>query len=182
MRDELVERARRGDREAFGRLAEEEIGRLRIIARLVLRDADLAEDAVQEALLRCWRQLPKLRDVRRFDAWLTRILVHAASDELARHRRFRAAVRDVAAEPSEGDTTLSIGVREQLERGFARLSIEQRAVVVLHHYAGLTMTEVAAALEVPPGTVKSRYHYALASLRAALEADDRAAIPGEVLA
>ena len=78
MRHELVERARRGDREAFALLAAGEVDRLHAIARLVLRDPHLAEDAVQEALVRCWRQLPKLRDVDRFDAWLYRILVRAA--------------------------------------------------------------------------------------------------------
>ena len=70
MRQDLVERAKHGDREAFGQLAAGEVDRLHAIARLVLRDADLAHDAVQEALVRAWRQLPKLRDVERFDGWM----------------------------------------------------------------------------------------------------------------
>ena len=86
MRQDLIERARQGDREAFGQLAALEIDRLHAIARLILRDAYLAEDAVQEALIRCWRQLPKLRDVATFDGWLYRILVRAAADEFGRRQ------------------------------------------------------------------------------------------------
>ena len=97
MRQDLVERARQGDREAFGELAAGEVDRLNAIARLVLRDPDLAEDAVQEALVRCWRQLPKLRDVDRFDAWMYRILMHAAQDEISRRRRFQVVVQSAVS-------------------------------------------------------------------------------------
>ncbi len=182
MRLDLVERARRGDREAFGQLAAGEVDRLHAIARLVLRDPDLAEDAVQEALVRCWRQLPRLRDVERFDGWLYRILVRAAADEGGRRRRHEAAVRMIHVEPVTADAAREVADRDQLEAGFRRLSIDHRAVVVLHHYAGLPLPEVAAALGIPAGTAKSRYHYAMAALRAALEADARAADHGEALA
>lgn len=183
MRSELVEQARNGDREAFGRLAAAEVDRLLAVARLILRDSALAEDAVQEALVRCWRQLPKLRDVERFDGWLYRILVHAASEESRRRRRFEASVRMVRVEPTVLDDVEVIADRDQLEQGFRRLSIEHRAVVVLHHYMGLPLTEIAAALGIPVGTAKSRYHYAMSALRAALEAERRAGIHhGEVLA
>jgi RNA polymerase sigma factor (sigma-70 family) len=180
MRQSLVERARRGDREAFAELAAAEVDRLHAIARLVLRDPDLAADAVQEALVRCWRQLPKLRDTERFDAWLYRILMHAATDELRRRRRFEASVQSVRVEPRIGDSTHQLADRDQLERGFRRLSIDHRAVVVLHHYVGLALPEVAAALRIPVGTAKSRLYYAMSELRAALEADDRLAAPGKV--
>jgi RNA polymerase sigma-70 factor (ECF subfamily) len=182
MRMDLVERARRGDQEAFGQLAAGEVDRLHAIARLVLRDPELAEDAVQEALVRCWRQLPKLRDVERFDGWLYRILVRAAADEFGRRRRHEAAVRAIRMEPRLADTARDLADRDELEGGFRRLSIDHRAVVVLHHYMGLPLPEVAAALGIPRGTAKSRYHYAMAALRAALEADARAADRGEVLA
>jgi RNA polymerase sigma-70 factor (ECF subfamily) len=175
MRQDLIERARQGDREAFGQIAALEIDRLHAIARLILRDAYLAEDAVQEALIRCWRQLPKLRNVATFDGWLYRILVRAAADELGRRHRFAASVQSLRLEPSMADQTGGIADREELERAFGRLSIDHRAVVVLHHYADLAMPQVAKALEIPEGTAKSRYHYAMAALRAALEADSRLA-------
>jgi RNA polymerase sigma-70 factor (ECF subfamily) len=173
MREDLVERARQGDREAFGELAAGEVNRLNAIARLVLRDPDLAEEAVQEALVRCWRQLPKLRDVASFDGWLYRILIRAAQDEVNRRRRFQVAVQSTSAEPSVADRSRDIADRDQLESGFKRLSVHHRAVVVLHHYVGLPMPQVAEALGIPEGTAKSRYHYAMAALRAALEADNR---------
>ena len=173
MRHDLVERARQGDREAFGELAAGEVDRLLVIARLVLRDPDLAEDAVQEALVRCWRQLPKLREVDRFDGWLYRILMHAAQDEVRKRRRFEATVQNMRIEPSIADGTQIVGDREELEQGFRRLSINHRAIVVLHHYLGLPLPEAAAALGIPVGTAKSRYHFAMSSLRAALESENR---------
>jgi len=175
MRQELIERAQRGDREAFGQLAAGEINRLHAIAHLILRDADLAEDAVQEALIRCWRQLPRLRDVANFDGWLYRILAHAAADESSRRRRFAASVRNLRLEPSEADGTRAIADRDELELAFRRLSVDHRAVIVLHQYVGLPLPQVAAVLGMKPGTAKSRYHYAIASLRASLDADARLA-------
>jgi RNA polymerase sigma-70 factor (ECF subfamily) len=180
MRADLVERARSGDREAFGQLAASEVDRLLAVARLILRDGDQAEDAVQEALVRCWRRLPGLRDVERFDGWLYRILVNAATDETKRRRRFEATVRTITVEPAIGDDVHAIVDREELEHGFRRLSIDHRAVVVLHHYLGLPLTEVAATLGIPTGTAKSRYHYAMSALRAALEAEARPIVRGEV--
>jgi RNA polymerase sigma-70 factor (ECF subfamily) len=180
MRQELVERARRGDRDAFGQLAAAQVDRLNAVARLILRDPDLAQDAVQEALVRCWRQLPKLRDVDRFDGWLYRILVRAAADEIARRRRFEATVQAISVEPSVADDTHTLADRDLLERGFARLSVDHRAVVVLHHFLGIPLPEVASILGIPSGTAKSRHHYAMGALRAALEADARSPRPGEV--
>jgi RNA polymerase sigma-70 factor (ECF subfamily) len=180
MRQELVERARRGDRDAFGQLAAAQVDRLNAVARLILRDPDLAQDAVQEALVRCWRQLPKLRDVNHFDGWLYRILVRAATDEIVRRRRFEATVRAISVEPSVADDTRTLADRDLLERGFARLSVDHRAVVVLHHFLGMPLPEVASILGIPPGTAKSRHHYAMGALRAALEADARSPRPGEV--
>jgi RNA polymerase sigma-70 factor, ECF subfamily len=168
MRLDLVERARQGDRDAFG--------------QLILRDPDLAEDAVQEALVRCWRQLPKLRDIERFDGWLYRILVRAALDEFGRRRRFDASVQALPSEPGTGDAAAGLADRDLLERGFRHLSVEHRAVVVLHHYVGLPLPEVARTLGIPPGTAKSRYHYAMSALRSILEAEGRIGHPEGALA
>jgi RNA polymerase sigma-70 factor, ECF subfamily len=180
MRDRLIERARVGDREAFSELAAGEVDRLYATARLILRDPELAKDAAQEALVRCWRQLPKLRDVERFDGWLYRILVNAAADESRRHRRLRASIEPIPKEPSVSDAAQQVADREQLERGFRRLSQDQRTVVILHHYAGLTLDEVAAAIGVPSGTARTRYYGALSAMRAALDADARSPRPEEV--
>ena len=180
MRQELVERARRGDREAFGQLAAGDIERLLATARLVVRDPDLAEDVVQEALVRCWRQLPKLREVERYDGWLYRILMRASFDELGRRRRHEASVQAIAAEPVVGDGTAGVADRDELDRGFGRLSVDHRAIVVLHHYVGMPLPEAADALGIPVGTAKSRYRHAMSALRAGLEAEARLTGRGEV--
>jgi RNA polymerase sigma-70 factor (ECF subfamily) len=175
MRQQLIERAQRGDRDAFALLAAQDIDRLHAVARLILRDPHLAEDAVQEALIRCWRQLPQLREVDKYDGWLYRILVRSATDESSRRRRFAGTIQNLQLEPSISDRTRDVADRDELERGFQKLSLEHRAVIVLHHFADLPLPEVAAALGIRPGTAKSRYHYAMASLRAALEAEVRIA-------
>jgi len=180
MRSDLVEKAMRGDREAFGQLAAGEIERLLATARLVLRDADLAEDAVQEALVRCWRQLPKLRDVEHFDGWLYRILMRTAADQYNSRRRFQAKIQPLTAEPGMPDESAGLADRDELERSFRRLSTDHRAILVLHHYAGLPLTEAATALGIPPGTAKSRYHHAMSALRASLQAEGRLGSAEEV--
>jgi RNA polymerase sigma-70 factor, ECF subfamily len=170
---ELVDRARRGDREAFSVLAGGAVDRLYRIARLILRDAELAEDATQDALVRAWRDLPTLRDVERFDAWLYRLVVRACAD-VGRHRRkWRAEITVLPAEPAEADTTSALADRDQLERGLRRLTDAQQTILVLSFYIGLTPSEAAEALDIPVGTAKSRLHYAIEALRAAMAADER---------
>lgn len=173
MRRELVERARGGDREAFATLAAESIGRLFNIAQLMLRDRDLADDAVQETLVLAWRDLKGLRDLDGFDAWLYRVLVRSVYRE-AKHERRRFArtvqLREVLSHP---DTARDVEDRDTLDRGFRRLRPEQRAVLVLRHYLGFSDDEAADALSVPAGTVKSRLNRATSALRAELEADAR---------
>lgn len=181
MRANLVELARTGDTDAFGRLAAGHVDRLLSVARLILRDRDLADDAVQEALVRCWRYLPTLRDLDRFEAWLNRILMRAITDETKRRRRSELSI-DTIEEPWTGDGLATIADRELLDRGFQALSVDHRAVVVLHHFVGLTLAEAATALGIPEGTAKSRYHYAMSALRAAIDADGRLPLRGEVLA
>jgi RNA polymerase sigma-70 factor, ECF subfamily len=170
----LVERARAGDEEAFASLARAAGDRLLAIAYRILRDLGLAEDAVQQALVLAWRELPGLRDVERFDAWLRRLLVHACYREARRGRNWASNVQLLPMEHARPtDDFASVVERDQLERGFRRLSPEQRSVFVFHHYLGLTLAEVAADLGLPLGTVKSRLHYATNTLRGALEADLR---------
>ena len=173
----LVEQARSGDEEAFASLARAAGDRLLAIAYRILRDLGLAEDAVQQTLVLAWRELPQLRDVERFDAWLHRLLVNACYREIRNGRRWASNVRVLPVDgPAAPDDLLSVVARDQLDRGFRRLPPEQRAVFVFHHYLGLTLPEVADQLGVPVGTVKSRLHYATNTLRAALEADLRSPI------
>ena len=173
MRRDLVEAAGRGDHEAFEVLATSAADRLYAVARLILQSSDLAEDAVQEALVRAWQQLPSLRDPDRFDAWLYRLVVNACADQGRQLRRWSKQVRPIQLEPSIGDDTGSVADREQLERGFGRLKPEQRAVVVLHYYSGFSASEIAHMLGIPEGTARSRLYYATEAMRAALEADSR---------
>lgn len=170
----LVERAIKGDEDAYASLMTMAGDRLLAIAYRILRDLQQAEDAVQVALVAAWRDLPGLRDPDRFEAWLTRLLVRACYAEARRHRRWRVRMHVLPLEGPEGpDTTLSIADRDQLDRGFQRLPVDQRAIFILHHYVGWTHAEIAQNLGIPIGTAKSRIYYATQTLRAALEADAR---------
>jgi RNA polymerase sigma-70 factor (ECF subfamily) len=169
---DLVEQARRGDREAVTVLVHQVSDVLYSIAYRILRDPGLAEDALQNALVLAWRRIPKLRDPERFEAWIHRILVHACYDESQRARHWTATVRVLPIDgPSTPDGSDAVADRDELERAFRRLSIDQRAVFVLHHYLGLPLVEVAELLEIPAGTARSRLHYAIAGLRDALTAE-----------
>jgi RNA polymerase sigma-70 factor (ECF subfamily) len=180
---EIVDRAKRGDEEAFDELARLVGDKCMAIASRILRDVDLAEDAVQAALIVAWRDLRTLRDSSRFEPWLHRILTHECYAEARRRTRWSAEIRLLPVDgPVEADGILSVNDRDQLERAFRRLTLEQRAVLVFHHYLDLTLVEVADRLGVPLGTAKSRLHYATAALRASLEADARASTNQERLA
>jgi RNA polymerase sigma-70 factor (ECF subfamily) len=171
---DLVEQAQRGNREAFAILARSRGDVLFGIARRMLRDVDLAEDAVQQALVIAWRELPRLRDPDRFDAWLQRTLVHACYAEGRRKRAWMSAIRVLPVDgPAGPDDLASMIDRDEVERGFRRLSPEQRAILVLHHYLGLGSNEIGEVLGIPPGTARSRLHYAHRAMRALLEADAR---------
>jgi RNA polymerase sigma-70 factor (ECF subfamily) len=176
MDTDLVTRAQSGDEGAFMSLAVAVGDRLHAVAHRILRDTDLAEDATQQALLAIWRDLPQLRDPARFEAWSYRLLVRACYAEGRRSRAGSANLRLLESdEPMTRDALHTVHDRDQLERGFRRLSIDHRAVVVLHHYLDLSLSETADALGVPEGTVRSRLHYAMRGLRAALDADARPA-------
>jgi RNA polymerase sigma-70 factor (ECF subfamily) len=177
MQREVVERARRGDHDAFSELAAAAITRLDSAAWLILRDPEQAADAVQNALVRAWRDLPTLRDPDRFDAWLRRLLVRACMDEARRLRRHRVDVElHPIFVPSVAGHESVIADRDQVERGFIRLDPEMRAVIVLHHYLDLPLADVAVTLGIPVGTAKSRLHRGMALLRAALDADARSGL------
>jgi RNA polymerase sigma-70 factor (ECF subfamily) len=174
MQQQLVVRARRGDHDAFAALAGAAIRRLDAAARLILRDPEQAKDAVQETLVRAWRDLPTLRDPDRFDAWLHRLLYRACIDEARRLRRHRFEVDLTPIDHPDLDDANAVMVdRDELERGFSRLEPEARALIVLHHYLDLSLPDTAVALGIPLGTAKSRLHRALRTMRAALDADAR---------
>lgn len=171
---DLVIRARGGDHDAFATLVGAAIARLDAAARLILRDGELALDAVQDALVRAWRDLPGLRDPDRFDAWLYRLTVNACLD-LARRRRRRSievALSPIAM-PSVGDWSADVAERQQLDDALGRIEPGWRAIVVMHFYLGMPMPDIAAVLHIPLGTAKSRLHRALRELRAQLAEPDR---------
>jgi RNA polymerase sigma factor (sigma-70 family) len=176
MDTDLVVRAQRGDKDAYAILASDHVDRFLAVARRILRDLDLAEDATQQALLSTWQDLPQLRDPSRFEAWSYRILVRACYAEGRKERRWAPNLRLL---PTDAET-LQPGLdgvvnRDQLERGFRRLSLEHRTVVVLRHYLDLPMERVAEIVGIPIGTANSRLHHAMRAMRAALDADARPA-------
>ena len=170
----LVDRAQQGDEEAFGALTQAVGDRCMAIAYRILRDAAMAEDAVQTALSIAWRELRTLRDRDRFEPWLHRTLVNVCYGEAKRRRRQSANVLAMVPEDVQTpDDTLTVHDRDQLERGFRRLPPEQRAVLVFHYYLGMSVAEVSEHLGIPLGTAKSRIRYGTAAMRGALEADAR---------
>jgi RNA polymerase sigma-70 factor, ECF subfamily len=174
MDTDLVTRAQHGDEEAFASLALAVGDRLHAVAHRILRDLHLAEDATQQALLAIWRDLPQLRDPARFDAWSYRLLVRACYAEGRKERTWTPRLRLLDSdEPMQADGSSTVIDRDQLERGFRRLSIDHRAVVVLHHYLDWPLPKVADVLGIPDGTARSRLHHAMRGLRAALDADAR---------
>lgn len=174
MQRDLVEHARHGDHDAFEALASIAFDGLYALAYRILRDVDHADDAVQECLIRAWRELPRLRDPARFEAWLRRLLVNACHDESRRARRRSQKISVLPMDrASYGDAATDLAERDELERGFRRLSVEQRSVLVMTHYLGMTAGEISETLGVPVSTVRSRLLYAIKAMRAVLEADAR---------
>jgi RNA polymerase sigma factor (sigma-70 family) len=171
---DLVERAQVGDHRAFEALATAAARRLDTAARLILRDPDRAKDAVQDTLVLAWRDVPKLRDPDRWEAWLHRILVHACLADLRRNRRGPTMVELSSIDmPTAIDQASGVVTRDEIERGFRRLDDELRVVVVLHYYLDLPLAEVAERIGVPVGTAKSRLNRALVAMRRHLGAADR---------
>ena len=169
----LVTRARDGDRHAFAELARASGARLDATARLILRDPDLAQDAVQETLIRAWRSLPGLRDPASCDHWLHSLVAHACLD-LIRKRRRRVVEVELTPihDPVTQDPTIQVSERDLLDRLLARLDPETRAVVVLHLYLDHPLPRVATMLGIPTGTAKSRLHRALGAMRSGIAVDE----------
>ena len=175
----LVERAQHGDRDAYEALARASARRLFLTAHRIVRDADRADDAVQQTLVAMWRELPSLRDPDRFEAWTYRLVVRFCLTEARRVRR--TGVREISIDestPAHSDAFADSDLRDQLDRALRELSPEHRTVVVLHHYSGLPLTEIAEILGVPYGTVGSRLHHATRALRAAIQAGERTVVEG----
>jgi len=169
----LVEQSMRGDTAAFNTLMRREAKFMYGVASLILRDRQLCEDAVQQALVRAWRDLPRLREPQRFSAWLRRLVVNSCYDEARRERRHDHEAFERVAAPLASDHAPNVAERERVDHAFCRLPVEQRAVLVLHHYLQLTHPEIADSLGIPIGTVKSRIRRGLDNLRASLAVDDR---------
>ena len=171
---DLVIRAQGGDKDAYGLVASEIADRFLAVARRILRDRDLAEDATQQALLAIWRDLPRLRDPGRFESWSYRLLVNACYTEGRKQRHWTPNLRVLPIDEGTADQRLDRVVdRDQLERGFRRLTLDQRTVVVLYHYLDKPLDEIARILAIPVGTAHSRLHHAMRGMRAALDADAR---------
>ena len=176
---DLVDAAQHGDQAAFMDLVRSRGGRLFAIAHRILRDVDRAEDAVQDALVIAWRDLPSLRDPDRFDPWVHRLLTNVCISQATRERRRTANLRVLPLDgPSAPDDLLGVVTRDQLDQGFRRLTPDERAVLVLHHYVGYAPTEIAEVLGVPAGTIRSRLHHAHRAMRAALDAEARTSTAG----
>ena len=177
----LIERARRGEHDAFASLIDLHLARLDAAARLILRDPELARDAVQEALIRAWRDLPGLRDPDRFDAWLHRLTANACLDLIRRRKRrvIEVELSPIDAPPTR-DMAGALADRELVDKALAGLKPGQRAVVALHYLLGMPLPEVARALGIPLGTAKSRLHYSLAAMRSTVTAESDLAPPALV--
>lgn len=175
MDSDTVVRAQNGDRPAFTSLVEAVGGRFHAAAYSILRDRSLAEDATQQAFLNIWRKLPQLRDPERFEAWSYRLLVNECYAQSKAERRWLPSLPPpgAASDPFEPDAFTTVVARDELERAFRRLSVDHRTAVVLRHYAGMSVGQVADAVDAPVETVRSRLRYALRTMRAAIEADAR---------
>jgi RNA polymerase sigma-70 factor (ECF subfamily) len=178
MDEKTVIRAQQGDRDAFAALVEATADRLHAVAQGVLRDISRAEDATQQSLLQIWRDLPKLRDPARFDAWAYRITVRICYAEAKKARRLLPGrIDETRLDQAGSDATARIADRDQLERAFEHLSLDHRTVVVMRHYLEMPLEQIAESLSIPVDTVRSRLYHAMRGLRAALDADAREVRP-----
>ena len=183
MDTDVVVSAQGGDQVAFARLATEGARRMNALAYGILRDRSLAEDAVQQALINIWKDLPQLRQPERYESWTYKLLVRVCYAEARKRKRRSAEVQAAPArDPVAQDEFRNVADRDQLERAFERLSPEHRAVVVMHHYLDLPLEAVAASLDIPAGTARSRFHRAIHTMRAALEADSRPIVASPAMA
>ena len=178
----LIEQAQAGDRDAFARLAAEVSDRLYGLAVRILRDPEDAGEALQTALVQIWRDLPNLRDPDRFDAWTYRIVLNSCRSDRRRTKRSLVTFELAPEDSVVADAQMSIARRDELERAFKALGHDHRAVVVLYYYEDLSVPQIATALGISSGTVKSRLHYAREVMRSVIEAEARATTRRETTA
>ena len=178
MDQDLVVRVQQGDQRAFEALATADYPRLHRVAYSVLGDPALAEDATQQALLDIWRNLRRLRDPAKYEAWSYRLLVRACYAEAKRQPKWSTSDElPPAQEPRAVDAYGVVADRDQLERGLRTLSMDHRVVLALRHLLGMTPEEVAATLGISRWAVYKRLSAATDAMRATLEADDRTVAP-----
>lgn len=157
---------------AFARLADDHLDAAYRLARAILRDPGEAQDATHDALLQAWRKWSTLRDPSHFEHWFDRILVNICRNRLQHASRWSA--RDLSADitVATGDPFGQADDRDLLGKAIATLSPDHRVVVALRYYRDLQVEEIARRLDIPPGTVQSRLHYALKQLHRAIDAAD----------
>jgi RNA polymerase sigma-70 factor, ECF subfamily len=176
MERSLVERARAGDADAFDQLVRGRIDSVYRVALAIVGNGADARDATQDAFVAVWRNLPGLRDPDRFEGWLHRITVNAAKMVLRRRRGIREIQLLESIDPPTGSRPMASEVEltaSTFDRAFDRLSVDQRAILVAHHLDGRSVADVAQALGIPQGTVKSRLFAARAALQRALDEVNR---------
>jgi RNA polymerase sigma-70 factor (ECF subfamily) len=175
----LADRARHGDLDAFEELMHARIDAIYRLSYAIVGDEADARDATQETFIGAWRRLRELRDPERFDAWLQRIAVNSARMTL--RARGRRRVREIPsgdvaalAVAADGAVTTVRSDAALLDAALDTLPTDQRTILVLHHLEGHGVAELAAILEIPVGTVKSRLHTARRTLQDALAAEGHA--------
>lgn len=155
------------------------LDRLFAIARRILRDVDRAEDALQDALVIAWRDLPDLRDPDRFDFWIQRVLTNMCIEHARRDRRRYSKLEVLnLADHAARDELAGVVDRDIVDRAFRRLKPDERAILVLRHYLGYEPAVIAETLGIAGGTVRARLHHAHRAMRAAIDADARAVAGG----
>lgn len=167
---QLVEAARGGDRDAFASLYRARVAPIMRYVRGLLRTEDPVEDAVAETFLEAWRDLPKLRQPAAFDGWLYRI-AHRRALAVAAKRPATVDLEAVAELPDdrrddgpEAMAELSED-RERIRAALLRLPDEQREVLVLRHFQGLSHREIGAALGKSEQAVRAQHYRAARELR-----------------
>jgi RNA polymerase sigma-70 factor (ECF subfamily) len=172
VRDEdLVTRAAAGDLDAFEALVASRLNRAFRTASAILGSEADAHDVVQEAFVATWRNLPRLRERSKFDAWLNTMIVNRCRDALRRRKRSREVGLDGALDIPVEDGTGAAASMAALGGAFDRLSVEQRHLLVMHHLHRVPVAELARELGIPEGTAKWRLHAARSALTRELETD-----------
>ncbi len=172
--DELVRQCQEGNQQSFRQLYRHYQQRVRSTL-YQLCGAEALDDLVQEVFLRAWKGLPQLRQPSQFSTWLYRICWNVASDQrrqFAQQRSFNSKLKagtnplpQQESKLSQAPDLMQLHYQDIIQRGLEQLSLEHRAVLVLHDLEDLPQKEVAQILGIAVGTVKSRLFHARTSLR-----------------